>query len=90
MGFVGGSAYGMAREIGEGYHLVTERTLKQLLPSELDQLAFELDRQLRDLRGQKTPLDDVQALQKRNRRLQRLNGALVMLNGYRQRTRRPR
>ncbi len=80
----------MAREIGEGYHLVTERTFKQLLPHELDQLAFELDRQLRDLRGQKAPLDDVQALQKRNRRLQRVNSALIMLNGYRQRKRRPR
>ncbi len=90
MGFTGGSAYGMAREIGEGYHLVTERTFKQLRPTELDQLAFELDRHLRDLRGQKAPLDDAQALQKRNRRLQRLNSALIMLNGYRQRMRRPR
>lgn len=87
--FLGGSAFNMAREVAEGYHLVTERTFRRMQPPELDQLAFELDRYLRDLRGQQPKLDDVQAVQKRNRRVQRLTNALRMLNGYRARMRKP-
>jgi hypothetical protein len=86
--FLGGSAYAMAREIAEGFHLVTERTYGRLLPAELDKLAFEMDRHLRELRGEQPATDDPQAVQKRNRKIQRLNGALMLLQGYRQRMRR--
>ena len=86
--FLGGSAYTMAREVAEGYHLVTERTYQRLQPGELDQLGFELDKHLRELRGEPAKPDDIQATQKRNRKIQRLNGALVLLRAYRQRARR--
>lgn len=85
--FQGGSAYAMAQQIGEGFVLVTERTLQRLAPGELTQLDFELDKLLRDLRGEQPPLDDVQALQKRNRRIQRLTSTRLMIQSHRQRRR---
>lgn len=85
--FPGGSAFAMAKDIAEGYLLVTERTFTRLLVPELDKLGFELDRALRDIRGNQPSLEDLPAIQLRNRKIQRLNGALSMLRGYRQRRR---
>jgi hypothetical protein len=85
MAFPGGSAYAMVRDVAEGYLLVTERTFKNLSRADLEQLTFEIDRHTRELRGDQPPLDDLQAIQLRQRRLQRLNSALMMLRSYRQR-----
>lgn len=85
MGFPGGSAYAMARDVGEGYILVTERTFKTMTRADLDQLTFEIDRYLRELRGDQPSLDDLPAIQLRQRRMQRLNSALQMVRGYRMR-----
>ena len=87
-GFLGGSAFGMAKDIAEGYHHVTERTFKAMSHAELDQIAFELDRCLRDSRGEQAPLDDLGLIKARNRRIQRLNQALMVLRSYRQNSRR--
>jgi hypothetical protein len=86
--FPGGSAYAMVREIAEGYFLVPERSFTRFAPPELDQMRFELDRHLREIRGEQPPLDDVGALRLRNRRIQRLNGAQMILSAYRQKARR--
>ena len=83
MGFPGGSAYAMARDVAEGYLLVTERTFKTMTRSDLEQLTFEIDRYLRELRGDQPSLDDLPAIQLRQRRMQRLNSALQMVRGYR-------
>jgi hypothetical protein len=85
--FPGGSAYAMAKDIAEGYLLVTERTFVRLAVAELDQLAFEIDRALRDVRGAQPALEDLAAIQLRNRKIQRLTSALSMLRGYRLRLR---
>lgn len=85
--FPGGSAYAMAKDIAEGYLLVTERTYQRLAPGELDQLGFEIDRALRDVRGTQPPLDDQAALQLRNRKISRLTGALTMLRAFQARFR---
>jgi len=77
----------MAKDIAEGFLLVTERTFARFAPPELDLLQFEMDRALRDVRGSQPPLDDLPAIQQRNRKIQRLNGALAMLRGYKQRRR---
>ena len=81
--FPGGSAWAMARDIGEGYHAVTERTFLRMSRADLDKLTFELNRLLQEVRGNQAPQDDVQALQQRNRKLQRLNSALTVLRAYR-------
>jgi hypothetical protein len=85
MPFPGGSAYAMTRDVAEGYLLLTERNFKTLTRGDLDQLAFEMDRHLRELRGDQPALDDLPAIQLRQRRMQRLNSALLMLRSYRQR-----
>jgi hypothetical protein len=87
MAFPGGSAYAMARDVAEGYLLVTERTFKTMTRPELDQLAFEFDRHLRELRGDQPSLDDLAAIQLRQRKMQRLNSTLLMVRSYRQRQR---
>jgi len=83
--FMGGSAWAMSRDIAEGFILVTERTFQRLLAPELDQLGFELDRHLREVRGEQPALDDLQAIQQRNRKISRITQALTMLRAYRQR-----
>ena len=49
--FIGGSAFSMARDIGEGFVNVTERTFKGMTDADMNKLAFEIDRFLRELRG---------------------------------------
>ncbi len=85
MGFPGGSAYAMVRDVAEGYLLVTERTFKSMSRADLEQLTFEIDRHTRELRGDQPSLDDLQAIQLRQRRIQRLTSALMILRSYRQR-----
>lgn len=74
----------MARDVAEGYLAVTERTFRTMTRADLDQLNFEIDRHMRELRGDQPALEDIQAIQLRQRRLQRLNTALLMLRSYRQ------
>jgi hypothetical protein len=85
--YMGGSAWAMARDIMEGFILVTERTFARMLPTELDQLAFEMDRIMRDVRGDQPSLDDLPAIQQRNRKISRLNTALMILRAHRQKRR---
>ena len=85
MPFPGGSAYAMTRDVAEGYVLLTERSFKSLTRGDLDRLVFEIDRHLRELLGDQPALDDLPAIQLRQRRMQRLNSALLMLRSYRQR-----
>ena len=84
--FPGGSAYGMVQQIGEGFLLVTERTFKRLSRAEMDKLAFEIDKRLREIRGE-VPPEETLEIQKRNRRLQRLTSSMMMLRSYRQKRR---
>lgn len=73
----------MARDVSEGYFLVTERTFKQFTRPDIDQLNMEFDRLLRELRAEQPSLDDHAELQKKQRKLQRVNTALVVMRAYR-------
>lgn len=77
--YMGGSAPAMANQIADGYTLVTAVQLKRLLDSELDQLQFELEKLLRDQRGEQVALDDIAAIQARNRRMTRISGAIQQI-----------
>jgi hypothetical protein len=83
--FPGGSAWAMAKDVAEGFLLVTERTFTRFDRAQLDQLAFEMDRALREIRAEAVPLDDLAAIKVKNRKLTRLTGALSMLKGFVQR-----
>jgi hypothetical protein len=86
MAIPGGSAYGYARDVAEGFHVVTERSFKGLTRPEMDQLAFEIDRALRDIRAEQVGSDDLPMIQAKNRKIQRLNGALMMMRAFRAKT----
>jgi len=82
--FLGGSAPAMANQIAEGYTLLTAVQLKRLSDAELDALQFELEKLLRDLRGQVIPADDVAGNQLKNRKISRVTNALQQVNLTRQ------
>ncbi len=77
--YIGGSAYGMAMQIAEGYLLLNHTHLKKLDKGDLASLQFEINKVLTEARGNQPPLDDVQAQQHRNRRISRLTSALTMV-----------
>ena len=83
--FPGGSAWAMAKDVAEGYILVTERTFFRFDRPQLDQLAFELDRAMREVRGEQVDMNDLAAVKGKNRKLSRLTGALSVLKGVIQR-----
>ncbi len=83
--FPGGSAYNMARDVAEGYILVTERTFKTYKPNDISEFLFETDRYLREVRGNQAPPGDLEATQKRQRKMQRLQQALTIANHVRSR-----
>jgi hypothetical protein len=87
MAFPGGSAYGYAHDIAEGFQVVTERSFKGMTRGELDQLAFEIDRALRDIRGEQVAVDDLPLIQAKNRKISRMTGALSMLRSYKAKAR---
>jgi hypothetical protein len=78
----------MVRDVAEGFVLVTERSFRPFGNPELDKLQFEFDRKLREVRADQPSLEDLAAIQLRNRRLQRLRSAQVILQAYRARLRR--
>ena len=72
----------MARDIGEGFVLVTDRTLARMSRAEIEKLSFELERCLRDLRGEATAGLDALELQRRNRKMLKLTGAQRVLRAH--------
>ena len=80
MAFLGGSAYAMARDVSEGYILLNLMLLRRLSAEELKQLRFEVERLLTGIRGEQPSLDNILAVQSRNRKISRLNSAVFMIN----------
>ena len=77
--FQGGSAPAMARQICDGFTLVSQVSLKRLSADQMATLEFELDKRLRETRAEPVDLDDQPGLQARNRRLSRIENALRVL-----------
>lgn len=77
----------MAKDIAGGYLTVTDRTFIRLQVRQVEQVVFEIQRRLREIRGQQPALADVEALRTRNQSIQRLNAALRIAEAAR-RTRR--
>jgi len=82
MAFLGGSAYAMARDVGEGFVLLNPTLMKRMTPDELRQLRFEIDRILTGIRAEQYPLDDQSAMKTRNRKVTRLNNAVTLINNH--------
>jgi hypothetical protein len=75
----------MAADLSEGYVTLNPVSLKKYERHEVDALAKELEKLVRDLRAQTVPQDDAEASQTKNRKLLRLSQATVVLNSWRTR-----
>ncbi|MGE5414905.1 MAG: hypothetical protein ACM3NW_12055 [Syntrophomonadaceae bacterium] len=85
--FVGGSAYAMVRDIADGYIITSELTFKKFQAADFQTFGFELDKLLREIRGAVPATGDVDATQKRQRRMQRLMQAQTIASNVRSRLR---
>jgi hypothetical protein len=77
--FIGGSAFGMARDIAEGFILLNDTMLRKFNAGESQQLLFELDRLAKDARAEQVAQEDAPAIQKKSRRISRINQAMMIL-----------
>lgn len=80
MAFLGGSAFAMARDVSEGYVLLNATLLKRMTSDELRLLRFEIERLLSGHRSDQPAAAEMAALQSRNRKISRLNSAVMMIN----------
>ena len=86
--YLGGSAYNMVRELADGFIIVTERTFKQYKPQELTDFQMEADKLLREVRANQPAATELEATQKRQRRMQRIQHAITIVNAVRSRNKR--
>jgi hypothetical protein len=77
----------MVRDIADGYIIVSELTFKKFQAPDFQAFGFELDKLLREIRGAVPPTGDVDATQKRQRRMQRLMQAQTIAGNVRSRKR---
>jgi hypothetical protein len=77
--FMGGSAPAMARQVCDGYTLLSQATLKRLELQQMQELEFEIEKRLRETRGELPNQTDLDAIRDRNRRISRVEGALRVL-----------
>jgi hypothetical protein len=80
--FLGGSAYAMSREISEGYILISPNSLKKYSNLEIRELQRELEKIQREARAEQPPLDDLNAIKKKNRKIQRISSALLTIRNF--------
>jgi hypothetical protein len=76
--FTGGSAYSMIRDIADGFIIASELTFKQFKAGDFVLFSQEADKLLREIRGNPPPVTDVEATQKRQRRMQRVQNAMML------------
>jgi len=77
--FIGGSAPAMARQVCDGFTLLSQNNLKRLDLGQMKALEFEIDKRLRETRSEAVDLQDQPGLTKRNRRISRIEGAIRVL-----------
>jgi 3-dehydroquinate dehydratase len=66
--FIGGSAMSMAKDIAEGYIIVSDHTFKKFQAADIQSFLAEVDKLTREIRGVMTPPDDMDALQRKKHR----------------------
>jgi hypothetical protein len=69
----------MAAQVADGYTLISAVHLKRLLDNEIDLLQIELERIMRDIRSDAMDLEDIPAINARNRKIARLSSALQQI-----------
>lgn len=70
----------MARDVSEGYILLNPVIMRKMTVPELQQLRFELDKVIRETRSIQPPQDDTMAQQQRNRKILRIQQAMLVID----------
>lgn len=78
----------MVKDVAEGYIIVSEHTFKKFQAADLQGFGAELEKLTREVRGTAAPPTDIDAVQRRNRKLQRLYQVAQILNAVVARRRR--
>jgi hypothetical protein len=78
----GKSLNAVSRDIAEGYIIVNPLFLKPLDVESLKGLFEQLKKVQMEVRADKFPFNDVQAIRKRNMRLQRLHSSLMIIRNF--------
>lgn len=78
----GKSLRAIAYDIAEGYVVVNPLFLKPIDHESLKGLYHEIMKAQIDIRGEKFPQGDAQAIRWRNTRLQRLNSSLMIIKNF--------
>ncbi len=68
----------MVRDVADGFVIPSEMTFKQFARPDFAAFTQEAEKLLRELRANQAPLTDVEGTQKRHRRVQRLQQAMVI------------
>jgi hypothetical protein len=76
-------AWKIASDVSEGYLTLNSVMLKKFEGHELVAVQTELERTAREIRGTLVPQDDLDATQKRNRKLLRISQAITVLQAFR-------
>ncbi len=72
----------IARDVSDGYTVINPLFLKPFDPESLKALYHEVMKTQAEIRGEKFPYSDVQAIRWRNLRLQRLHMAAMIIRTY--------
>ncbi|MBI3811714.1 MAG: hypothetical protein HY283_05865 [Nitrospirae bacterium] len=75
----GKSIVAVARDVAEGFFTINTLVLKKFDPQSYKALHQQLKKLQTEVRGESFPLHDALAIRGRNARLQRLHGAIIIL-----------
>jgi len=79
---ISGSPKKLAQDIRDGFFALTAPMLRQYAPQDLKTILANLALVARELRAEVIPMEDVQALKKRNMQLSRLHQAEVIIRSF--------
>ncbi|GAB4412087.1 MAG: hypothetical protein OHK0032_08120 [Thermodesulfovibrionales bacterium] len=82
MAIRGKSLKAIAQDISEGYTTVNPLFLKPFDPEAIRKLYQEVMKTQAEIRGEKFPYNDVQAIRWRNMKLQRLHTAAMIIKNF--------
>jgi len=79
---IAGSPKVFAYDIAEGFHYLTQLSLRKYTPADLRIISKNLDIVQREIRGERVDLEDILAIKRKNMRIQRINQTLMVLRSY--------
>ncbi len=77
-----GNPQRMARDIADGYILISPSSLKSMTPADIKTIKQSIAIVQREIRAEQVPLENVMEVKKKNMKLQRLSQALMIISSH--------